>query len=86
MAEPAGKRGSLSLDGGRIPSADVLRVPCGTTAVWKAVDLVDPAAWRLELSPSHLGELESALKVAWKNGIVLLRLTHEKGRTTPSMA
>ncbi|MEV0698693.1 TauD/TfdA family dioxygenase [Saccharopolyspora sp. NPDC050389] len=78
MAEPATQRGSLALDFGRAPSADVLREPCRTAAAWKAADLGEPAEWRLELSPSHLDELESALKAARKNGIVLLRLTGER--------
>ncbi|MFI0464351.1 TauD/TfdA family dioxygenase [Saccharopolyspora sp. 5N102] len=75
MAEPATQCGSPAIG---TPSADVLREPCRTAAAWRAADLDDPAEWRFELSPSHLDELDTALKAVRKNGIVLLRITSER--------
>ncbi|WP_165968197.1 TauD/TfdA family dioxygenase [Saccharopolyspora elongata] len=75
MAEPATQCGSSAIG---TPSADVLREPCRTAAAWRAADLGGPAEWRFELSPSHLDELDTALKAVRKNGIVLLRITSER--------
>ncbi|MEV6229194.1 TauD/TfdA family dioxygenase [Saccharopolyspora shandongensis] len=75
MAETATQCGSPAIG---TSSADVLREPCRTAAAWRAADLDDPAEWRFELSPSHLDELDAALKAARRNGIVLLRITRER--------
>ncbi|MER5391317.1 TauD/TfdA family dioxygenase [Saccharopolyspora sp. NPDC002686] len=79
MAE-AVRCGSAPVDSGRRPAVDVLREPCRSPAAWLAADLVDPAAWTVELAPSHLEELESALRETRKYGIVLLKITRDRFR------